>query len=129
MIEISFGTPENLIIAAAHGKVTAEDYDHELIPAIEAKLKTHKKVRMLYHLDRDFTGFTAGAIWDDAKLGLHHATAFEAVAVVTDIHWIAEATNFFAFFIRCPVQVFKNDQLDEAREWVATVHWLTMAGT
>ncbi|HEX4086330.1 MAG TPA: STAS/SEC14 domain-containing protein [Chthoniobacteraceae bacterium] len=128
MIEISYGTPENLVIATAHGKVTAEDYERTLIPAVEAKLKAHKKVRMLYHLDRDLSGFTAGAIWDDAKLGIHHLTAFEAVALVTDIHWVTDATNFFAFFIRCPVKVFKNDQLAEAMEWVSTVHWMTLKG-
>jgi hypothetical protein len=120
MIEITSGIPENLIIATAHGKVTGEDYEKVLIPAIEAKLKTHKKIRFLYHFDKDFTGFTAEAIWDDAKIGLRHLTAFETVAVVTDVRWIVDSVRFFGFFMHCAVQVFSNDKLEEAKQWVAT---------
>jgi len=119
MIELASGTPENLIIAIAHGKVTGDDYEKVLIPAIEAKLKTHKKIRLLYQLGTDFSGFTPEAVWDDAKLGIGHLTAFETIAVVTDVHWIADAVKFLGFFMHCAVQVFSNDQLAEAREWVA----------
>jgi len=127
MIEINVGTPENLVIAIAHGKVTADDYEKVLIPAIEAKLKTQKKVRLLYQLDKDFAGFTAGAIWDDAKLGLRHLTAFEAIALVADVHWIADAVKLFGFFVRCPVKVFASDKRIDAEEWVATVAWKALA--
>jgi hypothetical protein len=121
MIEITYGTPENLIIALAHGKVTGDDYEKAFIPAIEAKLKTHKKIRLLYQLGEDFHGFTALAMWDDAKLSLGHLGAFEAVAVVTDVLWITDAVKFLGLFLHCPVQVFGNDKLAEARDWVATV--------
>jgi len=116
MIDITSGTPENLVIAIAHGKVTGADYENVLLPAIEAKLKTHKKIRLLYQLDKTFSGFTAEAIWDDAKLGLGHLMAFEAVAVVTDVIWITDAVKFFAFFLRCPVKVFSNEKLAEAQD-------------
>jgi hypothetical protein len=121
MIEIITGTADNLIIAVAHEKVTAHDYEITLVPAIEAALKTHKKIRFLYQLGEDFHGFTPGAVWDDARLSLAHLTAFEAVAVVTDIHWIADSVKLFSFFIRCPVKVFPTPQLPEAKEWVAAV--------
>jgi hypothetical protein len=127
MIEIAGGTLENLVMVTAHGKVTGEDYEKVLIPAIELKLKTHKKIRLLYRLDSDFTGFTAEAIWDDAKLGFGHLTAFEAVAVVTDVHWIVDAVKFFSVFLRCPVKVFGNNQVATAMDWVTTTpSWRTV---
>ncbi len=127
MINISCGTPENLVIATAHGKVTGDDYETVLIPAIEAKLRTHKRIRMLYHLGED-SQFTAAAVWDDAKLGLRHHSGFEAIAVVTDIRWIVDAVKFFGFFLHCAVGVFSNAQLPEALEWVATVPaWRNLA--
>jgi len=121
MMTIAPNSAGNLVIAMAHGKVTGEDYEKILIPAVEAVLMTHKKVRMLYQLAPDFGGFTASAIWDDAKLSLAHMSAFEAVAVVTDVHWITDSVRFFAFFLHCPVKVFGNDQLLDATQWVATV--------
>jgi hypothetical protein len=128
MITISDGTAENLVIAVAHGKLTGEDYEKVLVPAIEAKLKTHKKIRLLFQLDRDYSGITAEAAWDDAKFGITHRTVYDAVAAVTDVHWIADAVKLFGVFLRCPVKVFGNDQLAEAMEWVATTPaWRSLA--
>ncbi|MGO9138551.1 MAG: STAS/SEC14 domain-containing protein [Syntrophales bacterium] len=55
-------------------------------------------VRVLYQLSRDFLGFTAGAMLDDAKLGIRHLTQFEKIAVVTDANWISRAVQFFSLF-------------------------------
>jgi hypothetical protein len=127
MINIIAGTPENLVIAIGHGKITADDYEKVLIPAIEEKLYSHKKIRLLYQLADDFHGFSAGAIWDDAKIGLGHTTEFEAIAVVTDVHWIIKTVEFFSFFMRCPVKAFRNEQMSEAMDWVANTTWMSMA--
>lgn len=122
MIEITSGTAENVIVAEAHGTVTGADYEDVLVPAIEAALQTHRKVRVLYHLGEDFSGFTAGAMWDDAKLGLGHRADFEAFAVVTDVRWVVDAVKFFGVFLRYPVKIFGNAQMSEARNWIAAVH-------
>jgi hypothetical protein len=58
MIEIIQGLPENVLGVVGSGKVTAEDYDNVLIPAIEDKEKKYGKIRMLYQLGKDFEGFT-----------------------------------------------------------------------
>lgn len=120
MIDIISGTPDNLIIAVAHGKVTGRDYEEAFFPAIETKLKMHEKVRLLYQLGRDITGFTVEAMWDDAKLILKHLRAFEAIAIVTDTLWITDAAKVFSNFLRCPVRVFVNEEVERAKEWVAT---------
>lgn len=88
MIEIIQGLPDNVVAVTASGKVTGEDYDSVLIPVIEEKLKKHDKIRVLYVLGPDVSGFTAGAMWDDAKIGIRHLTAYEKVSVVSDANWI-----------------------------------------
>ena len=67
MIEITQGLPENVVAVIASGKVTGEDYDNVLIPAIEGKIKKCGKIRMLYQLGQDFMGFTYEAMWEDTK--------------------------------------------------------------
>ncbi len=119
MIEIITGLPENIVAVSASGKVTGEDYDNVLIPAIEDKLKKHGKIRVLYMMDPDFTGFTAEAMWDDAKIGLKHFAAYEKVAVVSDVGWVIGAVKFFSFIIPCPVKIFGNDKLSEAKTWIS----------
>ncbi len=119
MLEIIQGMPENVVAVNASGKVTGDDYDNVLIPVIEDRLKKHEKIRVLYALGPDFSGFTAGAVWDDAKIGIKHLTAYEKVAVVSDVSWIVNAVKFFSFVIPCPVRIFGNDKLSEAKEWIS----------
>jgi len=91
MLEIIEGLPDNAVGFTAKGNVTAEDYETVLIPAVEEKLKKHEKVRLLYHLGEEFERFEAGAMWDDAKVGLGHITDWEKIAIVTDVNWIQQA--------------------------------------
>jgi hypothetical protein len=66
---------------------------------------THAKIRFLYHFGEHFTRFSAEAIWDDAKIGIQHLTAFEKIAVVTNIFWVKDAMSFLGVFLPCPVSI------------------------
>ena len=108
----------NALVFSAHGVITGEDYEKVMIPAIEEKLKANAKIRFLYHLGSDFKGYTTAAIWDDAKLGCRFARFFEKIAVVTDVPWMVTAVKFCSLFVNCPVKIFSNKELVEARDWL-----------
>lgn len=118
MIKSMSELPANVVGLTASGQVTAQDYETVVIPAIEGALKDHDKIRLLYHIGPEWTGFTAGAMWDDTKVGLSHMAAWEKIAVVTDVEWIRAGIKFFGFTITGLVRIFGNDQLDEAIDWV-----------
>jgi hypothetical protein len=118
MIKVIPDEADNVVAVSAHGTVSGEDYDKVLIPVIEERLKMHKKIRFLYHLGEDFSGYTPLAVWDDAKLGIQHLTAFEKIAVITEVPWVIQAVKFFGLFMPCPVKIFKNQSLAEARTWL-----------
>jgi hypothetical protein len=120
MMQTIPGLPDDVVAVVAQGTVTGHDYESVLIPAVERGLATHEKLRLLYHLGPEFTGFTAAALWDDTKIGIRHLTAFAKVAVVTDVRWVVDAAKVFGLFIPCPVRVFGNDRLAEAKTWVST---------
>ncbi len=120
VIEELTGLPENVIGFSAHGKVTARDYELQVVPAVEQALVSHDKVRLLYQLSDDFDGFEAGALWEDAKVGLSHLAAWERIAMVTDLEWIRMATKAFGFAMPGEVRVFSNAELGAAREWLAS---------
>lgn len=73
---------------------------------------------MLYQLTPEFTGFTTGAMWDDASVGVGNWRAWERIAVVTDVQWVAHATRMFAFLMPGLVKVFSNDEREVAIEWI-----------
>lgn len=118
MIEMIPNQPDNILGFTARGQVTGEDYESVLIPAVEARLKINPKIRLLYHLAEDFSGFDAGALWDDAKVGLGHLTAWEKIAFISDNQWLNGATKAFGLMMPCPVKVFEGHQLAEATEWL-----------
>jgi hypothetical protein len=119
MIEVMTDLPERVLGLKAIGEVSANDYKTVLVPAIEEKLTKHKKVRLLYVLGDDFEGYTSGAAWEDAKVGMKHLTSFERVAVVTDVDWIEKMVKAFGFALPGEVRVFEDDDLEEARIWIS----------
>lgn len=118
--EILDGMPEDVLAIEAKGKITRADYEDFLIPEVTRRIAAQGKVKLLYVLGTGFAGYTAGAAWDDAKLGLLHLGDFARVAVVTDIEWIRMGMKMFAPMLRAPVHLFALDALDEAKVWIAS---------
>jgi len=119
MVEQITDLPDPVLGFRAKGTVTADDYESIIIPAVEALFSRQKKVRFLYHLGEEFSGFEAAAVWDDAKLGMKHLSGWERVAVVTDVEWIRAAMKIFGFAIPGSVRVFHNLELAEATRWIS----------
>jgi hypothetical protein len=119
MIEVMIDLPDQVLGLRASGEVTADDYRSVLLPALEEKLRRHKRVRLLYLLGDAFEGYTRGAAWEDAKIGMKHLTAFDRVAVVTDVDWVESMVRGLGFVFPGEVRVFDDDELDEARRWVS----------
>jgi hypothetical protein len=119
MLEKISDLPENVLGFSAKGTVTADDYDSVIIPAVEAMFSREGKVRFLYHLGDDFSGFEAAAMWDDTKLGLKHMSGWERVAVVSDVEWVRWAVKIFGLALPGHVRVFQNRDLGEAKRWVS----------
>lgn len=119
MITIYDDVPDKVAAFSATGEVTGADYDNVLIPVVEKKLAAHKKISLLYHLGPEFTGFTAGAMWDDSKIGFKHLMAWDRIALVSDVSWIRHMFETMGFLIPATVRVFSNDQLEDAKRWVA----------
>lgn len=119
MIELMQDLPDEVLGFSASGKVTGDDYEQVLIPAVEAKLKAHPKVRLLYHLGAAFEGFEAEALWDDAKVGMHHLNDWERIAVVTDTGWIRGAVKVFGFAMPGRIRTFADGELAQAKDWIS----------
>jgi hypothetical protein len=118
MVEKIPDLPENVLGFTATGKVTANDYQSVMIPAVEAMFSRQGKVRFLYHLGEDFSGFEAGAAWDDMKLGLKHLSGWERVAFISDVDWIRWAVKILGLAMPGHVRVFHNRNLAEAKQWI-----------
>ena len=103
------------------GEIEREDYDNVLTPELNRALKAGP-LRTLYVIET-FDEIDPAALWADAKLGfdlaVRHRDAWVRSSIVTDIPWMARATQFFAWMIPGEVRVFGLAELEHAKTWTA----------
>lgn len=118
MIELMQGLPDGVVGIEAVGKVTSDDYD-AVTPAIERALAAHEKIRLIHVLGERFTGFAAGGMWEDGKLGLSHVSSFERIAVVTDRESVRTLVKAGGWSVPGEMRQFSNAELDKAVAWAS----------
>lgn len=118
MIEIMKGLPADVLGIDARGTVTKDDYEKVILPATERLIREFGKINVIYRAGNEFKEFTAGAMWDDFKLGISHPLSWKKVAVVSNLDWLRKATNFFKHLMPAEVKFFSDDQLPDAVRWV-----------
>jgi SpoIIAA-like len=121
MLERLQELPAGIDGVKAVGRVSKDDYERVFDPLVAGARREGRRIRLLYQVGPEFEGFTPGAAWEDAKLGLASLRLFDGLAVVTDVGWIRESTRLIGFVMPCPVRVFGNDQLAEAVEWLRSL--------
>jgi hypothetical protein len=114
MLELIDGLPGNVVGIAVSGRLTMQDCQDVLIPAMQKSLKRHDKIRLYYELNSRFPG----AAWDELELGLEDLSRCERVAIVTDIGWVRLTVKALRFLIPSEIRVFATDQADEGRAWI-----------
>lgn len=113
------GYPDDVVAVRAEGVITREDYEETLSPLVEKRLETQDRVKLLYWCGPAFEGLSAGAMWDDARLGLTHLGDFSKIAVVSDIGWVRQSVKLFAPLLPAKVQVFHDSDIEDAKRWIS----------
>lgn len=119
MIEQIKDLPENIVGFTATGKVTKEEYDTILIPAVDKLADTTGKLRYLFVLDTDISNMTTGAWYDDLKMGLQHLLQWKKIAIVSDQPMVNKVTDIAGVVMPGEVKAFTIKELVVAKEWLA----------
>ncbi len=118
MIEIMPETENNTLVIKASEMLTTEDYETVFIPQLEQLIKQFGKIRVVIFFAENFSGWTLGAVWDDAVFGLQHRHDFEKVAAVGEQKWIAWAIKVGAYFMDGEVATYTPAEFKNAVDWV-----------
>jgi hypothetical protein len=119
MIRLLSDMPVGVLGVEAVDDVEREDYEHVLLPAVEATLAEHGKIRLVYVLGPEFDDYEGDAVWEDLKLGVRHPASFERIAVVTDAGWARPALKVFSVLWPGKARAFKLAELASAKRWAA----------
>ena len=119
MIRVLNDMPAGVLGLEAVDDVEEEDYREVLVPAVEAAIAEHGKVRLVYVLGPEFDEYEGEAVWEDLKLGARHFTSFERIAVVTDARWVGPAMRVFSILFPGQARAFPLVERDAAAQWAA----------
>lgn len=112
--------PEGIDGLRARGKVTKADYDEVFHPLVDEARREGRKIRLLYEFGPEFDGFSLGAAWEDARIGVQHLRRFERCAVVSDYDWVRDGARLIGALWPCPVKAFAGDEFQQAVDWLKT---------
>jgi hypothetical protein len=118
MFQLIDTMPDGVVAVRAVGRVSAQDYQTVLTPAIERATSGGRKARLYLELGTGFEGYDASAIVADARMGVGHLASFERIAVVTDTDWVRHAVQLFGPLIPGEVRVFPVSGASDARAWI-----------
>ncbi|MCA9720557.1 MAG: STAS/SEC14 domain-containing protein [Myxococcales bacterium] len=121
MLETIDNLPEGIIGVKAEHVVTRKDYERVLEPLLERARADGQRVRFLYQFGPEFERFSGSGAWEDFRFGIHSLRQLEGCAIVSDLGWIRESTRFIRFFMPCAVQVYRNEELEHAVEWLRSL--------
>jgi hypothetical protein len=119
MIRLLRDMPAGVLGLEAVDDVEKEDYADVIVPAVEAAIAEHGKVRVVYVLGPEFDDYEGEAVWEDLKLGARRPASFERIAVVTDARWAGSALKVFSVLWPGQARAFPLSQLEAAKRWAA----------
>ena len=119
MIRLLSDMPAGVLGFEAIDDVEEDDYENVLVPAIEAAIAEHGKVRLVYVLGHEFDEYEGEAVWEDIKLGTRHPASFERIAIVTDAKWAGPAVKVFSMLLPGRSRAFRLAELEAAKSWAA----------
>jgi hypothetical protein len=117
MIKVLRDMPVGVLGLEAIDDVEEEDYRDVMVPAVEAAIAAHGKVRLVFVLGPEFDEYEGEAVWEDLKLGARHASSFERIAVVTDARWAGPALKLFSILFPGQVRAFPLAEREAATRW------------
>ena len=119
MIRLLGNMPAGVLGLEAVDDVEKEDYADVIVPAVEAAIAEHGKVRVVYVLGPEFDDYEGEAVWEDLKLGARHPASFERIAVVSDARWAGPALKVFSVLWPGQARAFPLRELEAAKRWAA----------
>ncbi|AFL81363.1 Protein of unknown function (DUF3478) [Aequorivita sublithincola DSM 14238] len=118
MFTVVNGLPEDILGILISGKTTKEDYD-QLNPLLEKHKMEHGTIK--FYVEIDELQYTAKAMWEDFKDGLHYWRDIKFVALVTDKGWLEKTMEVFGAIIPgMKVKGFDLNERQEALNWLKT---------
>ena len=103
----------------AIGEVDDDDFEKSVEPVLRRIIAEGRKVRLLYLLGVRFREYEGDALKEEMKFAIHHPSAYERVAAVSDEEWLRPALRLLSVLVPGQLRGFRVAELAAAKSWVA----------
>jgi hypothetical protein len=110
--------PDGVIGFEGVGEIHADDYTDVLLPALRTATAAGDDIRVVLVFET-WDGLSAGALWEDLKLGVEHLTKWKRIALVTDVEWMVHVTKLFGWMTPGELRHFGMAEREAAVAWAA----------
>jgi SpoIIAA-like len=111
--------PPGTVGFEAIGEVDDDDFEKNVEPVLRRIIADGRKVRLLYLLGVRFREYEGDALKEEMKFAVHHPSAYERVAVVSDEEWLRPALRLLSVLVPGQLRGFRVAELAAAKSWVA----------
>ncbi|WP_310991129.1 STAS/SEC14 domain-containing protein [Aequorivita marina] len=116
MFTIINGIPEDILGVVISGKTTETDYD-QLNPLLEKHKTMNGAIKLFVEIDN--LDYTAKAMWEDFKAGLHYWQAIKSVAIVTDKKMLENSLEALGAVVPgMKIEGFSLDERQKGLNWL-----------
>lgn len=109
---------DNYLVCRVSGRLTEADYE-AAVPEIENALVLRDEPLRMMILLEDFRGWDIGALWEDLKFDVRHASDFGRIAVLGDSKLEEWGTRLTMPFLGSEVRYFGLEDRPAARAWLS----------
>jgi len=120
MLTILRDLPPHVVGIKATGKVTKEECDNVMIPALDQLVERTGQINYLLLIETDVKNFTIGALMDDLAVGVRHFNKWNKIAVVTDQKAVERFSDVFGIIAPGQSKGFSLEELVNAKKWIST---------
>ena len=119
MLRQMLDMPAGTVGFEAIGKVEDDDFEHAVEPVLRGEIAAGRKIRLLYLLGTRMGEYEADTLTEEMQFAVHHPSAYERVAVVSDEDWLRPALRVLSVLVPGQLRGYPVAQLPRAREWLA----------
>jgi len=120
MLTLLKDLPPHVVGIKATGKVTKEECDKVLIPALDNLVERTGKINYLLLIETDLSNFTLGFLMDDIAVGVKHFSKWNKIAVVTHQKAVEKFSDMFSVIVPGESKGFKLEELATAKKWISS---------
>lgn len=118
MLERIENLPDTMIGFTIHKGLSANDYQNELLPALETQSAKGGALRLMLVTGSDFAGTDVGTGMSGQPFRRSEPLQFKNIAIVSANAGFAQAVQMFGMLFHAEVKVFAPDRQAEAITWL-----------